>query len=92
VDDDAIALSMARFYANFLGKRAGLAGPLPKAEALAEARAWLRAAGPDEVGKALGSLPRGSIVRREVIPSNSSGRPYEDPKFWAGFILIGSPD
>ena len=32
---------MQRFYANLLGVRPGLSQPLPKAEALAEARAWL---------------------------------------------------
>ncbi len=33
---------MQRFYANLLGRRPGLTGPLPKAEALREAKAWLR--------------------------------------------------
>src|SRR5262249_16808220 len=42
VDDTATALLMQRFYANMLGRRAGLSGPLPKAEALREAKAWLR--------------------------------------------------
>src|SRR5262249_14505615 len=44
VDDDATALLMARFYQNLLGQRAGLAAPMAKAEALAEAKAWLRRA------------------------------------------------
>ena len=42
VDDTATALLMQRFYANLLGRRAGLTGPMPKAEALREAKAWLR--------------------------------------------------
>src|SRR5262249_55191140 len=42
VDDQATALLMTRFYQNLLGRRAGLAGPLPKAEALDEAKRWLR--------------------------------------------------
>ncbi len=46
VDDDATALLMTRFYQNLLGTRAGLKSPLPKAEALAEAKAWLRGARP----------------------------------------------
>ena len=46
VDDDATALLMARFYQNLLGKREGLKAPMPKAEALAEAKRWLRGAGP----------------------------------------------
>ncbi len=43
---------MARFYRNLLGKREGLKAPMPKAEALAEAKRWLRGAGPSEVGAA----------------------------------------
>ncbi len=92
VDDDATALLMTRFYQNLLGTRAGLKSPLPKAEALAEAKAWLRGAGPEEVGAALAALPRGSIVRREAVAPKPAARPYEDPTYWAGFILIGSPD
>ena len=109
VDDDATALLMTRFYQNLLGTRAGLKSPLPKAEALAEAKAWLRHAGPEEVGEAIAALPRGSIVRREAVVQAPAGspdrttrreaaapkpktRPYEDPAYWAGFILIGSPD
>ena len=42
VDDRATALLMTRFYQNWLGKRDGLARPLPKAEALGEAKQWLR--------------------------------------------------
>ena len=53
VDDTATALLMQRFYANLLGRRPGLTAPMPKAEALREAKAWLRGlrraggAGPD---------------------------------------------
>ena len=109
VDDDATALLMTRFYQNLLGTRAGLKSPLGKAEALAEAKAWLRGAGPEEVGPALAALPRGSIVhreavapgpaarpdetvRRESVAPKPAARPYEDPTYWAGFILIGNPD
>jgi tetratricopeptide (TPR) repeat protein len=42
VDDTATALLMQRFYANILGRRPALTGPMPKAEALREAKAWLR--------------------------------------------------
>src|SRR5262249_25818246 len=41
VDDAATALLMQRFYADLLGARPGLSRPMPKAEALAEAKAWL---------------------------------------------------
>jgi CHAT domain-containing protein len=92
VDDDATALLMERFYRNLLGARPGLKSPLGKAEALAEAKAWLRRAGPEEVGEALAALPRGAIVRREAVAAGPAARPYEEPTYWAGFILIGSPD
>ena len=42
VDDTATALLMQRFYANMLGRRPGLNSPMPKAEALREAKTWLR--------------------------------------------------
>ena len=38
VDDTTTALLMQRFYANLLGRREGLSGAIPKAEA----KAWLR--------------------------------------------------
>ena len=81
---------MARFYRNLLGKREGLKAPMPKAEALAEAKRWLRGAGPAEVGAALAALPRGEIVRREAVKATSSAHPYEDPTYWAGFVLVGA--
>jgi CHAT domain-containing protein len=92
VDDDATALLMARFYRNLLGKREGLKSPMPKAEALAEAKRWLRGAGRSEVGAALAALPRGTIVRREAVRTGPSAHPYEDPTYWAGFVLVGAPD
>ena len=79
VDDDATALLMARFYRNLLGKREGLTAPMPKAEALAEAKRWLRGAGPAEVGAALASLPRGEIVRREPVKAASPAHPVRGP-------------
>jgi CHAT domain-containing protein len=42
VDDTATALLMQRFYANLMGHRPGLSGAMPKAEALREAKNWLR--------------------------------------------------
>jgi CHAT domain-containing protein len=42
VDDTATALLMQRFYGNLLGRRPGLSAPMPKAEALHEAKTWLR--------------------------------------------------
>ncbi len=59
VDDTATALLMQRFYANLLGRRPGLSGPVPKAEALREAKAWLRGVRRSEVaGGGGGTLGR----------------------------------
>src|SRR5262249_36374757 len=61
VDDQATALLMTRFYQDLLGRRAGLTGPLPKAEALDEAKRWLRELTGDEVGGELAALDRGPV-------------------------------
>ena len=92
VDDTATALLMERFYANLLGRRFGLTALMPKAEALAEAKACLRGAGPEEVGVALAALPRGAIVRRKAVAPEPAARPYEAPTYWAAFVLVGDPD
>ena len=49
VDDTATALLMTRFYESLLGRRPGLDRPLSKAEALREAKQWLRAPSADQV-------------------------------------------
>ncbi|MBI3466003.1 MAG: CHAT domain-containing protein, partial [Planctomycetes bacterium] len=54
VDDTATALLMIRFYQNLLGKRDGLKAPMPKAEALAEAKRWLRGLKVEEVERLVG--------------------------------------
>jgi CHAT domain-containing protein len=89
VDDEATALLMVRFYQNLLGKRAGLKGPLPKAQALAEAKGWLRNLSPKEAKTAVASLPRGSLKAPGKAPGGA--RPYAHPYYWAGFILVGDP-
>jgi tetratricopeptide (TPR) repeat protein len=103
VDDLSTALLMSRFYQNVLGKRAGLAKPLPKAEALREAKQWLRQlprADCDRLAKALSQAePRGALVEKDdkpVVPAprsgDSAGPPYADPYYWAPFILLGDPE
>lgn len=106
VDDAATALLMDRFYRNLLGKRTGLDKPLPKAEALAEAKKWLRELTGDEALKITAELTqgvaRGNRGKEKAIPLLSSVpeasatdakafRPYTHPRYWAAFILIGDP-
>jgi CHAT domain-containing protein len=95
VQDKATALLMTRFYENLLGKRTGLDKPLPKAEALREAKHWLRTLPQDEVDRLAAGLASGVRARTRDLrqPAQSSSlHPYEDPYYWAGFILIGDPD
>ena len=102
VDDRATALLMARLYQNLLGRRPGLSRPMPMAEALDEAKRWLRELTADQVGTELAALDRGTVrplakVDGPAPPEASSSpqpagvRPYAHPYYWASFILIGDP-
>jgi hypothetical protein len=77
VDDTATALLMTRFYKNLLGKRAGLDRPMPKAEALREAKEWLRTLTDDQIDSALSELERGKV--RPMVPAPGSPKPAPDP-------------
>jgi len=103
VDDTATALLMDRFYRNLLGKRPDGGKPMPKAEALREAKFWLRTLTATEALERLGTLTQG-VVRGErpareemqAVPrpkdAGKDYRPYAHPRYWAAFILIGDPD
>jgi CHAT domain-containing protein len=95
VDDTATALLMTRFYENLLGTPEKTVKPLPKAEALAEAKRWLRGLRPDEVEQLTKDLPtrgtRGRLEPRKPPEGPSAVRSYEHPYYWSGFILIGDP-
>jgi CHAT domain-containing protein len=96
VDDRATALLMARLYRNLLGQRPGLSGPLPKAEALDEAKRWLRGLTAEAVDPALAALDRGPPRPLADRPPPPDGRPpgprpFAHPYSWAAFILIGDP-
>ena len=87
VDDTATALLMQRFYANLLGRRTGLSGPMPKAEALREAKAWLR--GPAPLGGAdhgRGAIWRRRAWQREPRPAS---RPISPPRSRRAVTTIG---
>jgi CHAT domain-containing protein len=100
VDDLATALLMQRFYANLLGRRAGLAAPMPKAESLREAKAWLRGLRRAEIlaviAEQSGETDRGKGTKARppsAVPAGDEGaRPFEAPQFWAAFVLAGDPD
>jgi CHAT domain-containing protein len=92
VDDNATALLMTRFYQNLLGKRAGLEGPLAKAQALEEAKAWLRGLNADQVEQRLEALSRGVPRPRPATPVPAAVHPYGHPYYWAAFILVGDPN
>ena len=72
VNDKATSLLMTRFYQNLLGKRPGLVQPMPKGEALSEAKKWLRSLTVDEIDSELAALERGEVrplARGKVRPS-----------------------
>ena len=100
VDDTATALLMQRFYANLLGRLAGLKSPMAKAEALREAKAWLRGLRRSEAlaltAQLSGGIERGKGGKARppaAIPGkDDSDRPYESPHYWAAFVLSGDPD
>ena len=68
---------------------------MPKAEALAEAKRWLRGLGPTEVEQLTKDLPtrgtRGRVEPRQQPGTRQAVRSYEHPYYWSGFILIGDP-
>jgi CHAT domain-containing protein len=84
VDDTATALLMVRFYENLLGKRKGLKKALEKAEALAEAKKWLRELSRKEA-------ERLATAERKAVRMPPGDRPFAHPYYWAAFVLIGDP-
>ena len=92
VDDRATSLLMTRFYQNWLGTRPGHP-PMSKAEALHEAKQWLRTSTREEATHAMEQISRGSVRNKAMAPAiPAPAHPYEHPYYWAGFILVGDPD
>jgi CHAT domain-containing protein len=89
VDDEATALLMVRFYQNLLGKRDDKKTPMPRAEALEEAKSWLRNLSATEVKTEVEKLPRGKAAK--PVPLRKEAKPFAHPYFWAAFVLVGDP-
>jgi CHAT domain-containing protein/tetratricopeptide (TPR) repeat protein len=102
VSDSATALLMVRFYENLLGKRAGLDKRMPKAEALQEAKHWLRNLTRVEAEKRIAGLPEAARGLKLVPPAGIDpaardpvarvDKPFEHPFYWSAFILIGDSE
>jgi CHAT domain-containing protein len=103
VNDRATSLLMTRFYQNLLGRRPGLSKGMPKAEALHEAKQWLRSLTVDQIDGELAALQRGDVRPLAKVddptspgaptsPKSSGIRPYDHPYYWAAFVLVGDPD
>jgi CHAT domain-containing protein len=101
VDDAATALLMTRFYQNLLGQRDGLRAPLGKAEALREAKQWLRRLPRPQAEALAAQLSQGELrltvsplkpAAAPVAGADKGDRPYAHPYYWSAFILLGDPD
>jgi CHAT domain-containing protein len=93
VSDTATSLLMVRFYENWLGSREGKA--LSKAEALKEAKHWLRNLSRKEVEQRIANLPeaaRGLKLEPGPQPQAVGEQPFAHPYYWSAFILIGDPN
>jgi CHAT domain-containing protein len=78
---------MERFYQNLLQKK------LSKAEALREAKQWLRQLSRTDAKKEEDRLvTRGKTIPVDRKAATVSERPFEHPYYWAAFILIGDPE
>lgn len=89
VDDTATALLMSRFYELLFG------AAQPPASALAEAQKWLRNLTMADLAGAAQESPEPAMKSwaARAIANHGLGhdRPFREPRFWAGFLLIGNP-
>lgn len=103
VDDTATALLMHRFYQNLLGSRGELTAPLKKADALAEAKRWLRQLSHQEAQQILAEWKKELVSVNPAVrgadltvggksSEAQSDHPFAHPRFWSAFVLIGAPD
>jgi CHAT domain-containing protein len=102
VEDTATAFLMVRFYENLLGKRKELKQGMGRAEALEEAKRWLRTLSRRQAGL-LAARHAGGVLRgteapdKPLLPNKppklpAGERPFDHPFYWAAFVLIGDPN
>lgn len=95
VDSISTALLIHRFYQYHLGDpREGIA-PRSPAEALRDAQQWLRELRYEELlqpplVQRIRKLPVGNLVWQQVLAAEKYDRPFANPYFWAGFIIVGA--
>ena len=75
---------------------------MPKAEALHEAKQWLRSLTVNQIDGELASLKHGDVRPLAKVNDAASARchlfkssgirPYDHPYYWAAFVLVGDPD
>jgi CHAT domain-containing protein len=102
VEDTATALLMLRFYENLLGKRTGMKKPMGRAQALEEARDWLRKLPREEAQRRLSlsglfGVMRGTDVdlagvKGKPVKVPEGDRPFAHPAYWSAFVLIGDAE
>jgi CHAT domain-containing protein/tetratricopeptide (TPR) repeat protein len=104
VEDTPTMLLMRRFYENLLGRFEDprrVSGqvyepgsPIPKVDALREAKIWLRELTWDELMELEGGGDTEAPTpgAEMMVAAEGSERLYEHPHYWAAFILIGNPD
>ncbi len=104
VEDTPTMLLMRRFYENLLGRfdePRRVSGqvyepgsPLPKVDALREAKIWLRELTWHDLMELEGSVEAETPSPRAemMVAAEGSDRLYEHPHYWAAFILMGCPD
>jgi CHAT domain-containing protein len=64
------------------------------AQALAEAKSWLRGLDSEEAQRLAAGLPgdaRGAVRTRKPSQTPTATKPFAHLYFWSGFILIGNP-
>jgi CHAT domain-containing protein len=86
VHDYATTLLMYRFYENLLGSEKKQ--PMAKADALAEAKTWVKKLDAKEV---VGQLKSLGVPVDAAWAKQQPERPFEHPYYWAAFILVGDP-